>query len=296
MQSPASRLVGFRQRTWSGGTLWWCGLALVAAVASHASAVPPSSAGDPDRITQVSVINALLLGQFDGTVTFAELLADGDFGLGTLQSLDGELVVLDGRGYQIKSDGVVVEVGPESMIPFAVVTPFGHDGELQCPPVESLVELERRVDAAVGHPNNFAAIRIDAELASATLRSVHPQQKPYRPINARKDFQSVWTREGLRGTLVGIRSPAWAHGVTVPGFHWHFVAADRRSGGHVLDCHVRGGTIRFDICGSWLVKVDESAEFNGVNLTVDMRDQLERIERGRGSGAGTPAAVPSEPR
>lgn len=268
-------------RGWSVALL---ALGLSAGAVGHhaASGAPPDAVGDPDRITQISVINALLLGRFDGTVPFGTLLEDGDFGLGTLDALDGELVVLDGKGYQIKSDGAVVEVGPRSMIPFAVVTPFEPDGELPCPAVDSLAALERRIDAAIGHPNNFVAIRIDAELASATLRSVHPQSKPYRPINSRKDFQSVWQREVLRGTLVGIRSPSWAQGVTVPGFHWHFLAADRRSGGHVLECHVRGGMIRYDICGSWLVKLDESDEFNGVNLATDMRDELDRIERLRG--------------
>jgi acetolactate decarboxylase len=125
----------------------------------------------------------------------------------------------------------------------------------------------------------------DAELAAITLRSVHPQSKPYRPINSRSDFQSVWKRENLRGTFVGIRSPRWAHGITVPGYHWHFLAADRRSGGHVLDCHLRGGTILYDVCGSWLVKLDESADFNSVNLSTDLGDELDRIERLRGGPA-----------
>jgi acetolactate decarboxylase len=264
-----------------------------AAMCGRVGSAAPVGEADHDRVTQISVINALLLGQFDGTVPFSALLADGDFGLGTLDGLDGELVVLEGRGFQIKSDGAVVEVGPSDTIPFAVVTPFDQDGEIPCPQARSLAELERRIDGVVGHPNNFVAIRIEADLASATLRSVHPQSKPYRPINTRKDFQSVWRREDLRGTFVGIRSPAWAQGVTVPGYHWHFLAADRRSGGHVLDCDVRGGTIRFDVCGSWLVRIDESAAFNAVDLSADMREELDRVERLRG-GAPTRSGSPAD--
>lgn len=237
---------------------------------------------DRDRITQVSVINALLQGRFDGTVPFSSVLQEGDLGLGTVDRLDGELVVLDGKGYQIKSDGAIAEVGPDITIPFAVVTPFDEDGRLPCPQTASLEELERWLDSAVGHPNNFVALRIDGEAAALTLRSVHAQTKPYRPMNSRTDFQSVWKREQVRGTFVGIRSPAWARGITVPGYHWHFLAEDRRSGGHVLDCHLRGGTVRFDVCGSWLVKLDESADFDRVNLSADLGDELERIERIRG--------------
>lgn len=271
---------------------------LVLAAACQALAAQPDGVAadepDRDRITQVSVINALLLGQFDGRVPFADLLSDGDFGLGTLDRLDGELVVLDGTGYQIRSDGEVVEIGPEATIPFAVVTPFDRDGELPCPAADSLAELERRLDGVVGHPNNFVAVRIDAEVAAITLRSVHAQSKPYRPIDSRSDFQSVWKRELLRGTFVGIRSPRWAHGMTVPGYHWHFLATDRRSGGHVLDCRLRGGTIQYDVCGSWLVRLDESADFNGVNLSTDLREELDRVERLRDSPADPqpPATTP----
>ena len=263
--------------------LLWC---VAVVVVWPAAAEQPVTGGDTepdrDRITQVSVINALLLGQFDGRVPFAGLLADGDFGLGTLDRLDGELVVVDGRGYQIKSDGEVVEVGPGAMIPFAVVTPFDRDGELPCPAVDSLAELERRLDGVVGHPNNFVAVRIDAELAAITLRSVHPQSKPYRPINSRSDFQSVWKRENLRGTFVGIRSPQWARDITVPGHHWHFISADRRIGGHVLDCQIQEGTIRYDICGDWTVKLDRSAAFNDKDLSGDLREQVKQVESLRG--------------
>ena len=70
---------------------------IAAVVVWPVSAEQPVTSGgaepDRDRITQVSVINALLLGQFDGRVPFSGLLADGDFGLGTLDRLDGELVV-----------------------------------------------------------------------------------------------------------------------------------------------------------------------------------------------------------
>src|SRR5262249_12946307 len=67
--------------------------------------VPPSSCRG--RITQVSVLNVLRIGRYDGVMPIPELLHCGDFGLGTLGHLDGELIVLDGRAYQVRGDGVV---------------------------------------------------------------------------------------------------------------------------------------------------------------------------------------------
>jgi acetolactate decarboxylase len=41
-------------------------------------------------------MGALLAGVYDGNVTIRELLRHGDFGLGTFNALDGEMLVLDG--------------------------------------------------------------------------------------------------------------------------------------------------------------------------------------------------------
>ena len=45
---------------------------------------------------QASTIGALLEGRFDGDITVAELAERGDLGLGTLNGLDGELIVRSG--------------------------------------------------------------------------------------------------------------------------------------------------------------------------------------------------------
>ena len=59
---------------------------------------------------QTSTIDALLGGNYEGDVSFAELRARGDFGLGTFDALDGEMVALDGDFYQVKADGIAYEV------------------------------------------------------------------------------------------------------------------------------------------------------------------------------------------
>src|SRR5919202_5710743 len=73
---------------------------------------------------QTSTIEALLDGNYDGDVTFAELEDRGDFGLGTLNALDGEMIALDGSFYQVKSDGRAYPIDGKARTPFAVVTVF----------------------------------------------------------------------------------------------------------------------------------------------------------------------------
>src|SRR5690242_209297 len=101
---------------------------------------------DKARITQVAIINALILGQYDGVMPIDELLRDGDFGLGTCDHLDGELIILDGKAYQAKADGTVSQLDHAAKTPFAVVTPFEREGSVPCPAIGSLVDLESWVD------------------------------------------------------------------------------------------------------------------------------------------------------
>jgi acetolactate decarboxylase len=214
-----------------------------------------------------------MIGRYGGVMPIPELLRQGDFGLGTLDRLDGELIVLDGRAYQVRGDGVVVDVGPDRSTPFAMVTPFAPDGEFPCPRVDNLSDLDARLDEALGPQNNFLAVRVDGRFAPITLRSVHRQEPPYWPLVEVVKGQSVWTHGEVRGTLVGFRSPAWVGGLNVPGYHWHFLSDDRTVGGHVLDCRLREGRVQYDVCRDWLIKLDPA------DVPVAPRRDLADLER-----------------
>lgn len=49
-----------------------------------------------DILYQVSTINALLEGIYDGDTSYGELKQHGDFGIGTFSGLDGGMIELDG--------------------------------------------------------------------------------------------------------------------------------------------------------------------------------------------------------
>ncbi len=273
---------------WGRGAL--CGLVLFGAmscrpveigVPTGGKAVAPASSVNRDRMTQISVINALMLGQYDGVISIEEMLDYGDFGLGTLDHLDGELIVLDGTAYRVGGDGNVVEVEPHRTTPFAVVTSLQIDDQFRCDTVASLAKLDQLLDERIGHQNDFIAIRVDGQFGTVTVRSVKRQEPPYQPLAAVARSQGVWTHEGLSGTLVGIRCPPWVHGINVPGFHWHFISDDRQVGGHVLACQIRGAQISYDVCNDWLVRLPDTQQFNALDLGLDLRAELKSVERSR---------------
>src|SRR6266853_202795 len=74
------------------------------------------------RAYQISTSAALVQGVSEGAVSSRKLLANGDFGLGTFEHLDGEMVVLDGSIYQGRGDGTVEARRDDFQIPFAVVS------------------------------------------------------------------------------------------------------------------------------------------------------------------------------
>ena len=71
-----------------------------------------------------------MAGLYGGTMTVGELLEHGDLGLGTLDSIDGELIVLDGKAYQAKGSGEqpeIVEVSPDALFLVCHLKPLAEN-------------------------------------------------------------------------------------------------------------------------------------------------------------------------
>ena len=99
-----------------------------------------------------------MAGLYGGTMTVGELLEHGDLGLGTLDSIDGELIVLDGKAYQAKGSGEqpeIVEVSPDALIPYAAVVP--HQAEVIFRQRFEMTdkELEERIESYYDGENLF---------------------------------------------------------------------------------------------------------------------------------------------
>ncbi|MCC6713102.1 MAG: acetolactate decarboxylase [Candidatus Dadabacteria bacterium] len=198
-----------------------------------------------ETVFQTSTLSALMEGVYEGNTTFAELKSQGDFGLGTLNGLDGEMVGFGGVFYQVTSDGKAHEVPDDAVTPFAVVTFFeadktvSIDGPLECE------DLEKYILELLPSDNIFYAIKIDGRFESIKTRSVPRQLEPFPPLAEVVKKESVFELENAEGTIAGYWFPEYLSGVNAAGFHFHFLTADRKTGGHVLDC--RAGKIKIEI-------------------------------------------------
>jgi acetolactate decarboxylase len=234
---------------------------------------------DSDVLYQISTIDALLQGVYDGVLPVAELETHGDFGIGTFDGLEGEMIALDGNCYQVKTDGVAYPVSGEVTTPFATVTHFEADENFRFEEPANLTEIEDFLDYNLPSKNLFYAVRVDGNFSYVKARSVPRQEKPYPKLADVVSTQSVFEFENVSGTLVGFRTPEYVNGVNVPGYHLHFITADRRAGGHVLDLRMENGDAAIDITSAFYMELPNSSEFYNVELGQDLQTDMEKVEK-----------------
>ena len=199
-----------------------------------------------DEIVQVATLSALLDGQYDGKIPYARLKKMGDFGVGTFDQLDGEMVALDGEFFQIKSDGIVYPVKNGIKAPFADLTFFEADQTENINTPLNYAQLRDRLLDLLPDENHYYAIRVSGRFGQVQTRSVHKQQKPYPLLSEAVAQQEVFDYEDIEGTMVGTYMPESASGVGVAGFHFHFISKDKKRGGHLLDCNFEQVKIAID--------------------------------------------------
>ena len=233
-----------------------------------------------DTITQVSTIDAILAGAYDGQMAGEELVSYGDFGIGTFDKLDGEMVLLDSVVYQVKADGNVYRPRGGLTTPFAAVVNFKKDKTVELKASADFEELKKILNAAAPNMNVFCAMKVRGTFARMKTRSVPAQQKPYPPLTEVTKNQPVFEMANVSGTIVGFRSPVYVKGVGVPGYHLHFISDDKKAGGHVLDFEIEKGIAEIDFCNRFLLILPEGQSgFESVDLSLDREGDLEKAER-----------------
>lgn len=216
-------------------------------------------------------VSALVEGIYEENVSFAEVKLHGDFGLGTFNDLDGEMVILNGTTYQINSDGRVNVIGDKALTPFACVTffkPIFHEdikGEMD---YRVFIEM---LYSLLPSPNLFYAIKVEALFAHVKTRSV-PKQECYRPIIEVTKNQSTFDFNNIEGTIVGFFTPSFMASLNVPGIHLHFLSSDLKYGGHLLECRPLKGGIDIQLIDKLELSLPITLDF----LTQDFNNKIEQ--------------------
>jgi acetolactate decarboxylase len=269
---PPAHWILLMRHAWRRPLAWLLLAATLSVAGGRANAQPAPS------LYVYSTLDALLAGTYDGDLTIRELRTKGDFGIGTYNRLDGEMVAVDGVFYHAKADGSVILARPRERTPLAYVTRFDPTQTIKAETARSLNELENWLDSRLLNLNLFYAIRIEGIFRDVSVRAVAPQVKPYKAMVEVVKTQSIHNYPTTRGVLIGIRSPAFSKGVSVPGYHWHFLTQDRQHGGHVLKLTLAEGIVQVEAISKMVLELPKNEAFAHADQAKDRTEETKQVE------------------
>ena len=222
-----------------------------------------------NEIYQYSLVNALMAGVSDSGITVSKLIEKGNQGLGTFVRMNGELLLLDGKVYQLQAEGKIREADPEDQIPYAAATHFRSQKTLTVS-LPTKTAINEILDKYNNHAGNlFMTYRVEGKFNKLKCRTVRGQEYEGQPLSELGKKQHVEEYEDVEGTIVGFRSPAAWQGFSVAGDHMHFVDRDRRFGGHVLELSADEVNMGVATVNNIHIELPTSSKFNSTKLTTD---------------------------
>ena len=235
-----------------------------------------------ETIYQVSLLQGLTFGDYNGSITVKELKERGDIGIGTFDRLNGELIMVDGEVYRAASDGSVEVVPDTETIPFSNVTFFDSDEEEKVESISDVAGLQEVLNAKVSElgENRFYFIRIDGTFKEMNVRSEYAQDKPYKPLaEVLETDQTFFDYENITGTVVGLYCPSYMDKMNATGWHLHFVSDDKTKGGHVLGLSVDKADVKWDYTDAFDMIIPDNEMFDNFDLAIDQSEDIKKVEK-----------------
>jgi acetolactate decarboxylase len=239
---------------------------------------PDKSELNQSRLYLCAPVNALVEGIYTESIPLTQVKQHGDFGLGTFDHLDGEMVMIDGVAYQITADGHVAVVEDHISTPFACVTFYKTHSTDE---IERDMTYEEFLDwlrSLLLSPNMFYALRIEGHFAHMKVRSV-PKQENYRPLVEVAHDQPVFNFYEVEGTLAGFFTPSFMSSINVPGLHLHFLSNDLQHGGHLLECTPRKLRVGVQFISKLELSLPMTLDYLTADFNRDITSDLNKVEK-----------------
>lgn len=230
-------------------------------------------------IFQVSTTGAIVKGVFAGCTTVGDLKSHGDFGLGTFEDLDGEMMLLDGHCFQATAGGVTGEADNTWRIPFATVTRFYPDTTSRLSAIADLDSLQSKLDVLRPSENIFVGLKLEGVFKRIDLRAAC-KALPGEDLVEATSHQSEFGFDNIEGTIIGFWTPTYAKAFNVAGYHLHFISSDRTKGGHVLGVEATELTAALHLETDFHVGIPETRAFLQADLQDDPTKALDVAEKG----------------
>nr|AEI90717.1 acetolactate decarboxylase [Clostridium autoethanogenum DSM 10061] len=232
----------------------------------------------PNHIYQMSTINALVSGLYDGCVSLSKLLKKGNFGIGTFKGLDGELTLLNGTFYRTKPDGSVYVCSKNVSVPFAVVTELENYNTYNIQNCTSYEDIRKELDSFIESKNIFYAFYMEGKFNYVKTRTVVKQNMPYKPMAEVVKDQPMFEYNDVDGYVVGFRCPDYVEGLNVPGYHFHFLNKDKKFGGHISEFSIENAKVYVQNCSCFRMELPKNESFYNMEVK-DRNDEITSVEK-----------------
>lgn len=234
------------------------------------------------KMIQASTLNALMLGNFDRTISVKEFLHACDTGIGTYTGLDGEAIFEDGVAYRATAEGKVTVMKPEDGVAFGTVAHFDeHVPEQHLTDIASIELLKQKLEPYIaGNKNVFYILKGHAEFDTMHVRSCFVCEKPYPTLSEAASHQREFHYAKVRGDLVAVYCPAYVNGINMPGWHFHFLSGDRTKGGHILGLSTASLAFKLNRLDAYEIILPQNEEFAKLNLCEDLSAKTAAVEGG----------------
>ena len=229
------------------------------------------------KLFQVSTLNDLMLGDYNGTCSVKELLKHGDTGIGTYDGLDGEAIILNGKAYDGRANGVVSEMSDNDSLPFTTVAFFDESVKEEKVTFESIEDFKEKLATELPSTNFFYMIKMHGKF-NVRVRSCFKQEKPYEPLFKVAKDQREFEYHDIEGYVVGVYCPNYVEGMNLPGWHIHFISEDLTKGGHILKLSGEKVSYKLNKLTGWDLVLPETKEFSTFNLKEDLSKKTEAVE------------------
>jgi len=226
--------------------------------------------------------SAFIGGLYDGYFPYRQLKIHGDFGLGAIDKMDGELTVLNGKMYQTQFTGKTQVVNDEDKTPYAIVCFFRAAKVIHLNSILDKAALYKYLDSLLSDQNGMYAIHIKGNFNYVKTRAFPPVgDKPYLPLADMLGKQHFFEFNGIKGDLVGYRLPSFMEGAHISGYHFHFLSDKKDAGGHIIDLKTNDIVIEIDKLDSYTVDLPQNDDFSHFDFKKDRREEIKSVENGK---------------
>lgn len=226
--------------------------------------------GDLDTVYQVSTYGAVFAGVLDGFVPLKELSKWGDFGIGSITGLHGEIAILDGIIHHFDEYGQTRSIDREDLTPKMLLSFFKTDQIVPLHTAATYEETKSAIEQALPSANIMYAIKIEGLFEVLRTKCYPAQPKPYpKGINTALS-KHVRTYHNERGTLVGYLMPDHLGEISGLSYHFHFITEDGKYGGHMIDFTLIDGTAYLDYKHTLRLVLPTDKEYYQADLSDTM--------------------------